>query len=65
MAGDLSLTGLTSYRDLHYGVELTPYGLRRTGGHAGVVYGHLYGRDRTAARTVHRTDAGITWAGRR
>lgn len=65
MAGDLSLTGLTNYRDLRYGVELTPYGLTRISGDAGAVYGHLYSHDRTAAGTVHRTDAGIAWAGQR
>ncbi|MCY3703537.1 MAG: hypothetical protein OXG16_12750 [Rhodospirillales bacterium] len=65
MAGDLSLTGLTNYRDLRYGVELTPYGLTRVSGDAGAVYGHLYSHDRTAAGTVHRTDAGIAWAGQR
>ena len=65
MTGDLSLTGLTNYRDLQYGVELTPYGLTRISGDAGAVYGHLYSHDRTAAGTVHRTDAGIAWAGQR
>jgi len=65
MAGHLSLTGLTNYHDLRYGVEFTPYGLTRTGGDAGAVYGHLYSHDRTAAGTVHRTDAGIAWAGQR
>lgn len=65
MEGDLSLTDLTNYHDLRYAVELTPYGLTRTDGDTGVVYGHLYDDDRTAAGTVHRTDAGIAWAGQR
>ena len=64
MGGELSLD-LSGYPDLRYDVELTSYGLTRTGGDAGTVYGHLYDSDRTAAGTVHRADAGVARAGRR